>query len=221
MKRSRVLIDFDGTVTQADSVDAILERFALPEWRTVEAAWVAGEMGSRECMRRQATLIRALPHELSAFVDGIAIDPAFKALVQICLEEGADHAIVSDGYDFTIQRTLERLDVVCPVFCGRLEHAQGDNWRFGAPYADSGCRVDAGTCKCANTFEGQNILIGDGRSDFCVAGIASFVFAKGALAQHCRESGIPHQEFHTLGDILAPLRAMLRRMTAESLPKVA
>ncbi len=216
-----MLIDFDGTVTQNDSVDAILEAFALPEWRTVEASWIAGTIGSRECMRQQAGLIRAWPHELNAFIDNIAIDPAFRKLLQTCADENAAYAIVSDGYDVTIRRVLGRLGVDCPVVCGRLEHVREDNWRFSAPYSDPECRSGAGTCKCMEAMGGNSILIGDGRSDFCVAGTASFVFAKGALAQHCRDSGIPHLEFHTLHDILTPLRATLRRMTANTYQKVA
>jgi len=40
--------DFDGTITCADTVDAILEHFAMPAWLDVEAEWKAGKIGSRE-----------------------------------------------------------------------------------------------------------------------------------------------------------------------------
>ena len=38
--------DFDGTITRSDTVDAILEQFALPQWTDVEAEWAAGKIGS-------------------------------------------------------------------------------------------------------------------------------------------------------------------------------
>ena len=41
--------DFDGTLTLNDTVDAILEAFAEPEWTEVEAEWAAGRIGSRDC----------------------------------------------------------------------------------------------------------------------------------------------------------------------------
>jgi 2-hydroxy-3-keto-5-methylthiopentenyl-1-phosphate phosphatase len=53
-------------------------------------------------------------------------------------------------------------------------------------------------------------LIGDGRSDFCVAREASFVFAKGRLADHCEAEGIPHMRIRHLGDVVGPLA---RRLT--------
>src|SRR5438105_2768469 len=34
-----VFCDFDGTITQIDGTDAVLERFALPEWRDWESLW--------------------------------------------------------------------------------------------------------------------------------------------------------------------------------------
>lgn len=55
----RVFVDFDGTISLEDTTDVILERFADPEWRTVEAEWLAGRIGSRECLARQIDLVRA------------------------------------------------------------------------------------------------------------------------------------------------------------------
>ena len=36
----RVFVDFDGTISLEDTTDVILERFADPEWRKVEAEWL-------------------------------------------------------------------------------------------------------------------------------------------------------------------------------------
>jgi len=48
--RMLFLVDFDGTVAPTDTVDALLERFADPEWRRLEERWVRGEISSRQCM---------------------------------------------------------------------------------------------------------------------------------------------------------------------------
>ena len=37
------IIDFDGTVAPTDTVDALLEQFADPEWRNIEEQWVSGQ----------------------------------------------------------------------------------------------------------------------------------------------------------------------------------
>ena len=61
---SHVYIDFDGTIMKCDTTDFLFERFALPEWRAVEEAWAAGNIGSRECMATQVGLLRATPDDL-------------------------------------------------------------------------------------------------------------------------------------------------------------
>ena len=40
-----------------------------------------------------------------------------------------------------------------------------------------------------------NLLIGDGRSDFCAAASADLVIAKGALAVYCGKNGIAFEPF--------------------------
>jgi len=41
------------------------------------------------------------------------------------------------------------------------------------------------------------LVIGDGKSDMCVASTADFVFAKGSLAKYCEANTIPHARFDT------------------------
>ena len=62
--RVRIFVDFDGTISLEDTTDVVLERFADPSWQKVEAEWLAGHIGSRECMKRQVELMRATPEEL-------------------------------------------------------------------------------------------------------------------------------------------------------------
>ncbi|PYS76594.1 MAG: phosphatase, partial [Acidobacteria bacterium] len=43
-----LFLDFDGTISERDAIDAMLEAFAAPEWLAVEEEWQAGRIGSRE-----------------------------------------------------------------------------------------------------------------------------------------------------------------------------
>jgi len=43
-----VFLDFDGTITQRDATDVILEAYADPGWLRIEEEWKAGRIGSRD-----------------------------------------------------------------------------------------------------------------------------------------------------------------------------
>ncbi len=196
----RLYIDFDGTISAMDTTDMILERFALPEWRAVEAAWERGEIGSRECMARQVSLLRVTPDELHRMVLDIPVDPGFAGFVALCRHWDVPFTILSDGLDVVARGVLGRLGLSPPVLSNRMEPAGDDRWRLTFPHIDARCLTNAGNCKCASLEAEQRrggpaILIGDGRSDFCGAGAADRVFAKGRLAAYCQEHGIPHVPF--------------------------
>jgi len=198
---SSVLIDFDGTIALEDTTDLVLERFADPEWRQVEADWVAGRIGSRECLSRQIALVKASPAELDALADQVQIDPAFADFVATGREMGMRMVIASDGFDRIIARVLSRIDVLLPVVSNKLMPAEGKSWRADFPYFRDQCRSQSGNCKCVvfGTTPGI-LLIGDGRSDFCPAEQASLVLAKKSLAIYCRKNAIDHIEIGGFAD---------------------
>ncbi|GHE72689.1 hypothetical protein GCM10019059_35420 [Camelimonas fluminis] len=205
-----LIIDFDGTISCEDTTDRVLQRFALPGWEDIEADWIAGRIGSRECMARQIGLLRATPEAFDAFVSELALDPGFSSLLALCRRNGIPATIVSDGLDRTIHALLRRHGVHgLPVFANRLEHLHGDRWRLSSPHAAASCV--SGTCKCGVAGAvglSSAILIGDGRSDFCLAGQAGFVLAKNSLISHCEDNAAPHLPFRDLAEATGLLTAL-------------
>ncbi len=208
-----ILCDFDGTISLADVTDALLERFGQPGWRALETAWQRGEIGSRACMAGQVALLDADRAELDAFLDELPIDPAFPAFVTAVQEAGISLTVVSDGIDHAIRRVLERHALGhLPVLANRLEAHGERSWRLAFPYAVATC--SSGNCKCAvagraHVDRQRVLLIGDGASDFCVAGEADLVFAKDRLVEHCLAAAIPHRAITGFADAidLLPLLA--------------
>ena len=203
-----VLCDFDGTIALDDVVDTLLERFGLAGWQELEQSWRAGKIGSRECMRGQVALLDVGPEELDAYLDRVEIDEAFPAFVARARALAMPILVASDGLGYAIQRILARHGLGdLPIVANELLRAdQPRRWRLNSPFAADGCR--SGTCKCRQVSAAQggrrqlSLLVGDGASDFCVAGKADLVFAKNHLIEHCRLKGISYRPIAGFADAL-------------------
>jgi 2-hydroxy-3-keto-5-methylthiopentenyl-1-phosphate phosphatase len=217
----RVFVDFDGTISVGDTTDLILERFADPSWQAVEADWVAGRIGSRECLARQIDLIRATPETLDAFAQKSAIDPHFGEFSALCAAHGLPLAVVSDGLDRIATAMLARAGLQLPIVANHLEWLGEDRWRLGFPHARDDCGSAAGHCKCATLAAAPGslrVLVGDGRSDFCAAATADLVIAKGALAMYCGNNRIPFEPFTDFAGAAAVLRRWVAALGRRARP---
>lgn len=205
------IVDFDGTVAPTDTVDALLERFADPKWQQIEERWITGQLNSQECMKAQLALVSADRAILEDYLQSVAIDPFFSDFVQY-VSTFSEVAVVSDGLDYPIWHALQKLNIPpIPIYANRLEfQARGVDISF--PHTDAACVHQSGVCKCAvahllNDGRGRStVLIGDGRSDRCIARSADYVFAKGGLRRFCEAEGITHIPFDSFNDILTVVR---------------
>jgi 2,3-diketo-5-methylthio-1-phosphopentane phosphatase len=198
--------DFDGTIATIDVTDAVLERFAAPEWRDIEAAWEAGRIDARQCMSAQITLIQAAINQIDEFLDTVEIDPEFPEFVRWCLRNSIPVTVVSDGVDRFIHRVLsnhglDHLDIIANHLCVE-NNGNRFHYRLEAPFTQSACKAGSGVCKCAIVASHTpHIYVGDGRSDFCVSANADLLFAKHKLATHCASISIPFVSYTTFKDV--------------------
>ncbi len=198
-----VAIDFDGTVTEVDVIDEILRSFAKPEWRAVEVLWERGIIGSRQCLEAQMAMVDRPLERILRLVDGFSIDPSFGRFCRFLRQNDIPFAIVSDGFQVFIERMLMNAGLNgIPVLANILKEEHGSlNILF--PYTEQGCL--SANCKCSAVSELSRdrglIVIGDGRSDFCLASKAAHVYAKNKLSAYCHEREIPYTAFHNFSDI--------------------
>lgn len=206
------IVDFDGTITRRDTVDALLEAFADPAWRAIETEWLAGHIDSRRCMAEQLALVKVRWPQLMRFLASVEIEPSFAGFYHEARKVGIP-VIVSDGLDMAIDYLMRSGALPqMPFFANRAKLAsQGLHLSF--PHAAADCTIGSGVCKCAvarsytRCFGGATVLIGDGMSDKCIASRADYVFAKGALARFCDERKIHHAPFNSFDEILPRLSA--------------
>lgn len=205
------VIDFDGTLSVRDTVDAMLERFAGPEWETVEQEWLDGHITAVQCMQKQLRMVEADHVTLENFFRGIQLDASFLPFYRH-VSQFSEVAIVSDGLDHAIKVAMKNAALPeLPVFANKL-HFVPDGIDISWPHRNASCGAGNGVCKCAVARDlaqdagGPVVLIGDGKSDACLARSADVVFAKGSLVRHCEQERIAYHRFQTFADVLAKVR---------------
>lgn len=201
------VIDFDGTLALKDTVDTLLDRFAPAAWEDVEQEWLAGCITAVECMGQQIRMVRASREMLEGFFESIELDASFLPFYHHVCRHAAV-AIVSDGLDYPIQVATHRAGLPnIPVFANRLDFVDG-GIDIAFPHLDAHCEAGNGVCKCAvardlaQPLGGPLVLIGDGKSDVCLARRADVVFAKKSLLDYCVAQGIAHIPFDSFADVL-------------------
>lgn len=203
-----VVIDFDGTLSVDDTVDQLLGAYALDGWEAIETEWVEGRISSKTCMSEQIRLVRATTEELGSFFSAIQTDPGFADL-WAAIADKKRIAIVSDGLDHAINTAIQNKPYSSiTVYSNHLVQLGKTEWALEFPFSATDCKTGSGVCKCAIARRMQLhpkdpiILVGDGKSDACLATQADIVFAKGSLIKFCKDNHIECIEFDQFADVL-------------------
>ncbi|HTF34599.1 MAG TPA: HAD-IB family phosphatase [Myxococcota bacterium] len=213
-----VFCDFDGTFAVQDVGSTLAKRHAA-ERRPAQLARLArGEITAWEYNLEILNRLPLSKAATDAFLETIELDPGAKPLLAFCDAQGLPFRILSDGFDYNLDRLQEKHGVRFAYDANRLRFEQ-DTWRIEASLRNPNCSCGTGNCKRARIeayragHPGSRIVhIGNGRvSDLCGALAADIVFAKGTLAEALAERAAPFERFETLHDVVASLKAQLRR----------
>ena len=201
-----ILCDFDETAAAQNVGQLLLDRFTpdpLPSgmlhWRDIRQRYVDREISLAEYQEIAFRQLGARLSEQARYVRAEArLRTGFPELAEYCRQRGIAIAIVSHGLDFYVQAALSAEGVDTPIHAVDTDEA-GQTLTFSYPFADEDCASWPGNCKCAvlrrYRRDGERVIYaGDSASDVCPASQADVVFARGWLADYCRENGLPHSE---------------------------
>jgi 2-hydroxy-3-keto-5-methylthiopentenyl-1-phosphate phosphatase len=212
-ERLLVVCDFDGTVCRVDMGNEILDHFA-GDWKAIDRAYAAGEVGSRVAYGRIAPLIRTNRTQVLDFIlQHERLDPFFPDFLSFCRRRKIDLKIVSDGLDAYIEAILGKHGLDVEFYANRLVFQENDRIEFDFPPASEECGR-CGTCKRSilDRFRpdyDRIIYVGDGHSDVCAARTADQIFAKDILYEKCMGNGTPCLLYDDFGDIRRSLEKSL------------
>jgi 2-hydroxy-3-keto-5-methylthiopentenyl-1-phosphate phosphatase len=213
MSRVSVCCDFDGTVCIPDSCDFLLEKFAPPEWKTLDDAVWRGEISERDAFQKQIALLRATWEDArAALLKDVRIRDGFPEFVHFCRTRKIPLTILSSGLTELIDELLKCVGVRdVPVLAHRAE-ISGDRWRvklIEIPRLAEHCSH----CKCVTVLAqkqaGRVVYIGDGYTDLCPAQHADVLFATGRLVEECTATGRTFTGYQTFFDIERRLEELI------------
>ena len=216
----KLFVDFDGTITHNDVGDLIFRELGIENYDVLVQDYLDGKIGSPEYWIRVCERAGAVNREaMERSVDRQEIDPTFIDLTNFCKSRDLEYFILSDGFDFYIERLLKRFGLEeVEYFSNRLEFQPVDGTgsfflRPVFPYLDEECT------RCANckrnhllTLSSDDdviVFVGDGLSDLCPSKYADIVFAKKDLIRYCREENISYYEYQNFRDVMDRLEKIL------------
>jgi alpha-galactosidase len=207
-----VFCDFDGTFSVQD-VGSTLARQHAGERRPL--FWSRYEAGEITAWQYNLSVLDGLElpqAELDRFLEGIALDPGAAELVRWCEERGVPFRVLSDGFDWNLDR-LQRIHGVRFAYDSNHLRYEGDRWRIAPGHPNPDCRCGTGTCKRGRIAAHRRakphafcVHVGNGRvSDLCGALEADLCFAKDTLVGALEARGIAYEPFTSLRDVVAVL----------------
>ena len=195
-----LVLDWDGTVTEVDSLHMIIERFGDADLYRATEAKLGRELTLDEVIAVEMQTITA---PLAEVVDwmraNVGVRPGFRELV-----ERHDPLIVSAGFHETIEPILEREGIRARVVANHVA-ADAAGWRSSFA-AGPTCEVCGERCKRgAVDGLGAFAYAGDGVSDRCVSLLAERRFARDGLAAWLDRRELPYETFDDLFDVARAL----------------
>ena len=193
-------IDFDGTITDIDTLNFLLEWFTGDKWLYFDKFFLEGKMSSFECITEQVGLMKKVTKgDMLSAVKDVKIDQHFKKFLKESRGRGYNIEILSDGLDVYIegilsQNGLRNLKIKSNKYLG------GGKVEF--PYRKNLCEKECGNCKKSHINKNlYSIYIGDGRSDFCAAECCDLIFAKNSLALYLEKTKKKYSPFKDFLDV--------------------
>jgi 2-hydroxy-3-keto-5-methylthiopentenyl-1-phosphate phosphatase len=197
-----LVLDWDGTVTERDTLDLVLERFGDAEvYERAEADLDRGATSLNQVIAAEFATVNAPLDEVNPWLlETARIRPGFAELAR-----RHRPLVVSSGFHELIEPLLERdgvLDAV-ELRANRVD-ARPEGWsvRFRV---ERDCPYCGEPCKRADLPAGAVVYGGDGYSDRCAALAADRLFATGSLAAWLDEQSVPYEpltDFHALASAL-------------------
>ena len=217
-KQFKIFLDFDGTITKNDVGEEIFRKFVDEKIVSkIVDNLLTDRISSRECWESlcESALITD-KNEFDEFILSQEIEPKLHRFVEYCEANSFDLFILSDGFDYYIEKILKRenLDHL-KVFSNKLILNDEGKMIPSFPYYNADCRSSA-NCKRNHIIENSGedeytVFIGDGNSDNDAIQYVDFIFAKDDLLKFCEVQRVTYFPFRNFEDVILRMNELLSK----------
>ena len=209
-QKIHIFSDFDGTITNTDSLVFLTRTLgAGAEFiETVGKQLRSNQMTLREGISAEMASISASFEEArDLLLNQVKVDPDFKKFVEWCHGQQVPLTVLSAGFHEFIDLFLTADEYPTLEILASRINPQPTGWECNFRDDSDYGHDKAAAIQRARDDGYYTIFLGDGLSDRAAGEAADFVFAKRALAEHCRMHSIPFTEFQTFAEVLEKIGA--------------
>jgi 2-hydroxy-3-keto-5-methylthiopentenyl-1-phosphate phosphatase len=200
----RVVIDWDGTATVADTMDLVVREFG-------DASLV--DRFSDSFIDDSGPLPVTLEHVVTSELATIRtpINEVVPWLLeQVELRDGLTELVeryhplvLSSNARELIEPVLDHFGLEVELIANELRSADGTGWQIA--FEGATCSACGEVCKRQHLPPGEVVYIGNGYSDRCPALAADRIFARCGLARYLEKHEVPYEPFGDFHQIVAAL----------------
>ncbi len=211
MTKHHIFTDFDGTVTEKDTLIFLATRLGGgPRMvETIGRLIIEGKISLRDGIAAEMRSVRKPFAEAEKLLrQEIRIDAGFAPLARWCEERRIPLTVLSAGFLQIIDLFLPRdefphLEILANNLAPDEEFGWQCEFRDETVWGHDKARP-LGEARRRGEYV---IFIGDGLSDQGAAEAADEVFAKHSLSEYCHERGINCHEYQTFTEVLKQLQS--------------
>lgn len=214
----KIFVDFDGTITNQDIGDSIFTKFG--DWEKVNPVindLLNDRISSRDCWDLLCSSTPSIDKaELDSFIDSLIIDPTFHSLVEYCKDRDIQLIVLSDGFDYYIERIFNRENLKdLKYYANNLSLDESGKLIPGYPFYNPDFPTSA-NCKRDHILDNSSdddytFYIGDGNSDKESAQYCDYIFAKDGLLKFCEKERISFSPFKNFNDVIKKIDDLITR----------
>jgi len=196
----RLVIDWDGTVTVADTMDLVVRHFgdaALVDRFSDAFIDDSGPLPVtlEHVVESELQTVKAPLEEVVPWLlERVELRPGFLEIA-----ERFQPLVLSANARELIEPVLDHFGIDVELIANDLISADGSGWRIR--FGGATCPVCGEVCKRRHLPDDEIVYVGNGYSDRCPALAAKRVFARSGLARYLDSIGAdyePFEDFHQL-----------------------